>query len=109
VPVRAVDHGDARAYEPGQLEGGDACGEGLGSERMAERVRAAPGKPGRLKRRVPLPRPPRVEADVAASGGWEEERRIQPSGSASAAARAESSTRRRDRCVFGYGVITPPA
>jgi hypothetical protein len=39
---------------------GKACG------RAAGRVRTASGEPGRVERRIPLARPPGVEADVAA-------------------------------------------
>ena len=63
---------------PPELEDRDAGGERLRRERMPERIRTALLHPRRLERRVPLPRPPRVEADRPALGRREQKRSVEP-------------------------------
>jgi hypothetical protein len=79
VAVVAVYRLHRSAHHAGQLKDRDTGRERLGGERVAKLVGAAPAEPRRLERRVPVARPPSVEADVPAPGRREQQRRIEPS------------------------------
>jgi hypothetical protein len=66
VPVGAVDHLDARAHQPGELEYRHDGRERLGRERVPQVVRAAEVDPSCIERLVPVACAPVVEVDVAA-------------------------------------------
>ena len=74
VAVGAVDHRHAGAHDSGQLEDRDTGGECLSGEGVAQLEWAALPDPGRLEHRVPVARPPGVEANVPAPDSGEDER-----------------------------------
>jgi hypothetical protein len=109
VPVGPLDHQDARAGVAGHVEDRDTGGECVRDERVPQRVRATSCQTGRFKRRIPLPRPPRVAADVAAPVAGNTSRVSSRGGtwSTASSARDVSGTRRRDRVVLPYGFMHP--